>query len=100
MTTTLADEGRPFEAVDPDDNEYEAWNVQTEAMVRSTENGQLIAIERGVSNDGRFTVTRFASPIWEEHAPLEYHGSYDDRTEAADRVEEVAEKIAEGEIDQ
>ena len=98
MTTTLADDGRPFESVEPD--EYEVWNSQTEAMVRSTENGQLIAIERGVSNDGRFTVTRFASPIWECYEPLEYHGSFDDRRDAADRVEEVAEQIEAGEIDQ
>jgi len=95
---TLQDDGRPFESVEPD--EYEVWNVQTEAMIRSTENGQLIAIERGVGNDGRFTVTRFASPIWECYEPLEYHGSFDDRTEAADRVEEVAQKIEAGEVGQ
>ena len=98
MSTTLNDDGRPFESVEPD--EYEAWNAQTECMVRSTENGQLIAIERGVTHGEAFTVTRFASPIWEEYEPLEYHGSFDDRSEAADRVEEVAEQIAEGEIDQ
>jgi len=99
MATTLADDGRPFEAVDPDDNDYEAWNEQTEAMVRSTENGQLIAIERGVTHGEAYTVTRFASPIWEEYEPLEYHGSFDGRSAAAERVEEVAEQIEAGEID-
>lgn len=100
MTTTLADEGRPFEAVDPDNNDYEVWNAQTEAMVRSTENGQLLAIERGVTHGAAYTVTRFASPIWEEYEPLEYHGNFDDRRDAADRVDEVAQKIEAGEVGQ
>jgi hypothetical protein len=100
MTTTLNDDGRPFEAVDPDENDYENWNAQTEAMVRSTENGQLIAIERGVTHGAAYTVTRFASPIAEVYEPLEYHYTTDDLTNAADMVEEVAEQIAEGEIDQ
>lgn len=100
MPTTLNDDGRPFEAVDPDENDYEVWNVQTEAMVRSTENGQLIAIERGVTHGEAFAVTRFASPMWEEYEPLEYHGSFDDLSAAADRVEEVAEQIEAGEVGQ
>lgn len=96
--TTLQDDGRPFEVVEPE--QYTVWNPQTEAMVRSTENGQLIAIERGVIHGKAYAVTRFASPISEVYDPLEYHGGFDDRSEAADRVEEVAEQIAEGEIDQ
>ena len=47
------------------------------------------SVERGVTHGYRYTVTRFAAPIWEETEPLEYHGEFDDRSAAEQRAREV-----------
>jgi len=66
-----------------------AHNPQTAAAWRSHVDGEIVAVERGVTHGKRFTVTRFAAPIWEETEPLEYHGSFDDRDAADQRARDV-----------
>jgi hypothetical protein len=84
-------EGEPFRPV----SDTYAHNPQTVDAWRSTLDGEIVAVERGVTHGARFTVTRFAAPIWEEREPLEYHGRTDDRAEA----EEIARDVLRAKAD-
>lgn len=83
-----------FEEIDESPHE----NPQTETMYRATENGQVIAVERGVTHGKPYTVTRFAAAIWETYEPLEYHGSFDRLDEAEQRARDVCRDIKTGEL--
>lgn len=74
------DEPEPFDPVE--EGGFYGWTAQTVAAWQSDENGQIVAVERGVTHGHRYTVTRFAAPFWEETEPLEYHGATDDEQEA------------------
>ena len=78
-------DAEPFEEIE----DFYGWNPQTHRAWQSDEDGEIVAVERGVTHGKRYTVTRFAAPIWEETEPLEYHGSMDDMSEAEDRAREV-----------
>ena len=89
-----------------DDTDGEPWhvaredcyarNVQTVEAWRSDVDGEIVAVERGVTHGARFTVTRFAAAIWEASEPLEYHGTSDDRSEAVERAKDVLRAKVDG----
>lgn len=85
--------GEPFERVE--EGGFYGWNPQTVAAWQSDEDGEIVAVERGVTHGKRFTVTRFAAPIWEETEPLEYHGSTDDEGTAR----RTAKGVLRGKVD-
>lgn len=99
--STEDDSEGQYERIDDDEAvEYEVYNAQTEVMFRSAENGQIVAVERGVEHGSPYSVTRFAAPIWETYEPLEYHGDgFTTPSEAIDHAKEVLADIAEGKID-
>lgn len=68
--------------------------AQTADAWQSDADGEIVAVERGVTHGSRYTVTRFAAPFWEETEPLEYHGRFDDRSAAEQRAREVLENKA------
>ena len=89
----MSDDSEPFHVAAED---WYARNVQTVEAWRSDEDGEIVAVERGVTHGSRFTVTRFAAPIWEETEPLEYHGSTDDRAEAIRTAKDVLRAKVDG----
>lgn len=80
-------DGAPFERVEK--GGFYGWNPQTVAAWQSDGDGEIVAVERGVTHGHRFTVTRFAAPFWEETEPLEYHGSTDDEGTARRTAKDV-----------
>lgn len=90
----MSDDGEPFEEIE--EGGFYGWNPQTRRAWQSDEDGEIVAVERGVTHGSRYTVTRFASPFWEETEPLEYHGNTDDRIEAISRAKDVLRAKVDG----
>ena len=90
----MSDDGEPFAEIEA--GGFYGWNPQTHRAWKSDEDGEIVAVERGVTHGSRFTVTRFAAPFWEETEPLEYHGNTDDLDEAEETAKDVLRAKVDG----
>lgn len=87
-------DAEPFERVE--EGGFYGWNAQTVAAWQSDDDGEIVAVERGVTHNARYAVTRFAAPIWEASEPLEYHGETDHERDARERAKDVLRAKVDG----